>query len=298
MNKTQLGYLYMLLSAAAFASISVFIKWAYEIGMSPWAFSVLLSVFALLQLIPLKAREPKPVGPRPKLGWSLLLLFALAGAGSGIAFNVALVHLSISLGTILLFTYPAFVVLGSWFFLKERPARNHLFALLLTLVGAVLTIDLGGAFAGEANLLGIGLALLAAVSQGAYILLGDRIGEALSPASATIVTRVAIMLGSFLLYPQVFGEILAMPARGIWIALAASLVGGVAPFLFLYKGIAAIGANRAAIVSVVELPFALVLGRLFEGDLVLPVQMLGAVLIGAAVVLSQGKPSEEIGVNE
>lgn len=298
MNKTQLGYLYMLLSAAAFASISVFIKWAYEIGMSPWAFSVLLSFFALLQLIPLKAREPKVDGPRPKLGWGLLALFALTGAGAGIAFNVALVHLSISLGTILLFTYPAFVVLGSWVGWKERPARNHLFALLLTLVGAILTIDLGGAFAGEANLLGIGLALLAAVSQGAYILLGDRIGESLSPASATIITRVAIMVGSILLYPQVFAEILAMPARGIWIVLAASLVGGVAPFLFLYKGIAAIGANRAAIVSVVELPFALALGRLFEGDLVLPVQMLGAALIGAAVVLSQGKPATEMGASE
>ena len=44
------------------------------------------------------------------------------------------------------------------------------------------------------------------------------------------------------------------------ICLVTAVVAGVAPFFFLYRGIALIGANRAAIVSVVELPMALLLG--------------------------------------
>lgn len=95
------------------------------------------------------------------------------------------------------------------------------------------------------------------------------------------------MTGSLLLYPRAVPELFATPVQGVWIALTASLVGGVAPFLFLYKGIALIGATRAAIVSVGELPFALVLGWFFQGDKILPVQLLGAGLVAAAVVVSQ-----------
>lgn len=289
MKKTQLGYLYMFLSAATFASMSVFMKRAYGMGMSPWSFSVLQSVFALAQLLLLKMREPSPATPRPKARWQALLLFCLAGAGAAIAFNVALVHLSISLGTILLFTYPAFVALGAWLFNGERPTGLHMAALALTLVGAVLTVDLRGALTGTVSLLGVALALLSALSQGVYIILGDRIGGSLTPVSATILTRLSIMTGSVVLAPGVVRELFALPAEAVWLTLAASLVGGVAPFLFLYKGIALIGPNRAAIVSVGELPFALALGWFFEGDLILPVQLLGALLIGGAVVISQSR---------
>lgn len=290
MNKTQLGYLYMLLSAGTFASMSVFMKRGYDAGMTPWSFAVLQSIFALAQLFLLKLREPAPAASRPKTRWQALLLFAAAGAAAAIAFNVALVHLSISLGTILLFTYPAFVALLAWVFLGERPSGFHLTALALTLVGAVLTVDISGALAGTVSLLGVALALLSALAQGCYIVLGDRIGGGLTPVSATILTRYSIMVGSILLYPRVVPELFTLPAEAVWITLGASLVGGVAPFLFLYKGIALIGANRAAIVSVGELPFALALGWFFEGDIILPIQLVGATLIGAAVVLSQGKP--------
>ncbi|MFZ5817371.1 MAG: DMT family transporter [Bacillota bacterium] len=298
MNKTQLGYLYMLLSAASFASMSVFMKRAYDAGMTPWSFSVLQSLFALAQLFLLALREPPHPLPRPRVSGPLLLLFALAGAGAGIAFNVALVSLSISLGSILLFTYPAFVAVGAWLFLRERPSWPHIAALGMTLAGASLTVGPGGIAGGQIGLIGVLLALLSAVSQGVYIILGDRIGGGLSPVRATILTRGAIMAGSVLLYPRVIPELFALTPQAVWITLGASLVGGVAPFLFLYKGIALIGANRAAIVSVVELPIALLLGRLFEGDQILPVQLLGAGLIAVAVVLSQGRSAPEGGPPE
>lgn len=283
----------MLLSAVTFASMSVFMKRGYDAGLSPWSFSVLQSIFALIQLFLLKLREPSSATPRPKVSRPVLTLFCLAGAGAAISFNVALVHLSISLGTILLFTYPAFVALGAWLFNGERPTGLHMAALGLTLVGAVLTVDIGGALSGTVSLLGVFLAVLSAICQGVYIILGDRIGGALTPVSATIITRLSIMVGSILLYPRVVPELFTVSAEAVWITLAGSLVGGVAPFLFLYKGLALIGPNRAAIVSVGELPFALALGWFFEGDLILPVQMMGAALIAVAVLISQGKGEGE-----
>lgn len=290
MSRTQRGYFYMLLSAATFASVSVFMKGAYAEGMNPWSFSAVQSTFALLQLLLLKLRErPLPV-PGPKPPWLLLTLFAVSGGVAGLAFNLALVYLSISLGTILFFTYPAFVALGAWLFRGERPNSRRLLALGLTLVGAVMTMDPGGARVGQVSLLGVGLALLAGASQGAYIVAGDLLGSRLSAVSATMITRGAIALGAVLIHPAVLAEVFSLSGKALLMTLGAGVVGGVVPILALYKGIALIGATPAAILSVAELPFALVLGRIFEGDQARPVQMVGALLIGLAVLFSQGRP--------
>ena len=289
MNKTYLGYLLTMLSALAFASMSLFIKLGYGIGMNAWNFSLINSSFSLALMGVLLAREPKV--KRPRVSPLALTLFVLTGAAAAIAFNVALTYLSISLATILLFTYPAFTALGAWAVLGQRPWRSHLIALAMTLAGAVLTANIADLRSGAVSLLGVALALGAAVSHGFYIVLGEKIAGGLSAIGATALTRVAILSGTILLYPRVYSELPGVPWQGWLICLASALVAGVAPFLFLNRGIALIGANRAAIASVAELPFALALGILFQGDVVDLWQGLGALLIVAAVVVSQQQHS-------
>lgn len=287
MNTTHLGYLYTVLSALAFASMSLFIKIAFGYGMNAFSFSVVQSVFGLIILGWMWAREPKPAMPRPRAGYLPVLLFVVAGAGAAIAFNVSLEHLSISLATILLFTYPAFVAVGAWAFLGQRPWLAHLAALAMTIAGAVLTANLGDMRSGLISSLGVGLALFAAVAHGAYLVLGEQLAGSLTAIRATTLTRFGILVGSVVLYPRVFAELPLIPWQGWAICAVAAAVSGVAPFLFLNRGIALIGANRAAIASVAELPFAMALGMLFQGDVITPLQWAGAVLIVAAVVISQ-----------
>lgn len=291
MNKTHLGYLLTILSALAFASMSLFIKMGYDAGMSAWSFSVIQSSFALILLTVLLLRDrrtstTKGAGPA-------VALFLICGATSAISFNVALVHLSMSLATILLFTYPVFTALGAWAMLGQRPSRYQGAALLLTLTGAALTANLTEIRSGDISLLGLGLALLAAVAHGLYMVTGERIAGRLTATAATTLTRIAILSGSILLNPRVFAEIPQVSATGWLISLVAAVVSGVVPFLFLNQGIGLIGANRAAIVSVAELPFALGLGLLFQGDIIHPGQFLGAALIIAAVIVSQRETKEE-----
>lgn len=292
MSKTYLGYLLTILSALAFASMSLFIKLGYGVGMSAWSFSLVQSSMALVLLGIMWCREPRRPGHhRRPLPW--VLLFLLSGATSAISFNVALVPLSISLATILLFTYPAFTALGAWLILGQRPTLAHGGALFLTLGGAFLTANLTEINAGTISLPGVGLALLAAVAHGLYIVVGEKIAGALTATAATTLTRIAILSGSILLNPRVFSELPGVPAQGWLICTAAAAVAGVAPFQFLNRGIALIGANRAAIASVAELPFALALGLLFQGDIIRPTQWVGALLIVAAVLVSQHESERE-----
>lgn len=287
MSNKSLGYLYVLLSAAAFASMSLLTKWAYAAGLSPWSFTLVTSVLSLPILALIRRRSGAVVNWDRPVGLPLILTFAACGAGAGIAFNVALASLSISLGTLLLFTYPAFTALAAWLLLGQRPSGPEVGALGLTLAGAVLTANLHEAIAEAASLVGISLALVAAVAHGMYIALGERLSTALSATGATAATKLVGALGVLLIHPAVVREVAAIPWQGWLLAFLATAVAGVVPFLFLNRGIALIGANQAAIVSVAELPFALGLGILFQGDQILPAQWAGAILITAAVILSQ-----------
>lgn len=294
MSNTLRGYAFTLLSAAAFASTSLFLKQAFAAEMNVWNFTFLHSVFSLLLLALLLRRETLPPGealvrPHPVL----LLTYVLCGAASVLLFNLALVHLSISLGTILLFTYPAFVTLGARTLLGQRPSGLHLAALGLTLAGAVLTVDPAEGAIGYARSLGVVLALAAAVGHSLYIVLGERVAFSLSAIRATTYTRVAILAGAIIFHPAVFTELPDISGAGWTLVLVATAVAGVAPFLFLNRGIALIGANRAAIVSVAELPIALGFGLLFQAERISALQWAGAILITAAVVLSNQSPGPQ-----
>lgn len=287
MNRLHKGYTITILSAATFASASLFIKWAFGFGLNAWSFTLTNSVFTLLLLGALLRREPSR-GWLPQRGARTgLLLFAACGAISTIAFNVSLFYLPMSLGTILFFTYPVWAALGTWLLFGQRPTRVYLLALLLALAGTVLTANLREAAQAELNPIGIALALLTGVSHGMYLVLGERVLGGVSAVVATTVTRVAILAGVLLLNPKVVLELGTIPVQGWAISAVAALFAGVAPFLLLNTGVALIGANRAAIASTSELPFALAFGLLLLGELILPLQWTGAGLITAAVVLIQ-----------
>lgn len=287
MNKTHLGYLFMLLSAGSFAAMSFFSKMAYEVGVSVPALMLIQSVLTLVMLGLMYLREPKTVLPRPRVPSWELAAFALSGGAATVAMSYVFYYLSLSLGTILLFTYPAFVTIFAWPILGERPTASHLSVLGLTLMGALLTVNLQEVATGSVSLLGIGLALLSAALYSLFMVLGQRVAPGLSPVGATSLARVTVLGTALLLSGGVWAELPTIAWQGWLAAILSAVVGGAAPFLFLHRGVILIGANRAAIVSVAELPCALALGMLFQGDVILPMQWLGTLLIGAAVVVSQ-----------
>lgn len=294
MNTLLSGYLLVVGSAAAFAALSLFTRLAYEVGSDPWAFIFVHSGLSLLplgyMLLRERAARTAPLAPATDpAGRRWFLLFAVSGAGAAIGFNLALSYLSLSLGTILLFAFPAFVALESWALLGQRPGGMTIVALLMTLVGVVLTVNLRDAASGAVSPMGIALAVFAAASHGLYMTAGERLSADLSPMAATAITRLVILGGVVLLHPRVLLELGALPWQGWVIGAVSAALGGVVPFLFLYKGIALLGATRAAIASAAELPIALGLGLLFQGDLILPLQWAGAALIGGAMLVSQSR---------
>lgn len=160
-----IGVAQCVLSAVGFGALAIFAKSAFDAGLDPLTllfvrFTACAVVFGLL------------VGMRTDLRTDLLragtraiaLGFALGAVGyaaqAGVFF-AALERIDASLLALLLYTYPAWVILGAFVLGLERPTRRRLTALAIAWTG--LGILLAGAASGRVDAVGVALGVMTAL---------------------------------------------------------------------------------------------------------------------------------------
>src|SRR4051795_2107916 len=191
------GSAFCLASGAAFGSMAIFGKLAYEQGVNVGTllaarFTLGAMLFWMLVFAGGWFGEARALGRRD-LGIGLALGAAGYAAQAGLYF-VALERIDASILALLLYTFPAMVTVAAVVLGRERVNARRLLALGLTSGGLVLV--LAGAAAGTFNLLGALLAIGAALVYTAYILTSERIAGRLSPylLSALVCTGAAVTL--------------------------------------------------------------------------------------------------------
>ncbi len=290
MDRTQRdGLLLLLVAAAGYAFFPILAKTILESGRFE-PLDVLFLRFLLATPITWIAigwmRRSSPKTAEAKKGLPRLqlmgmgVIFALTAASA----FVALTRLPASTYTVILYSYPAIVAVLS-LLLGERLAGRGWLALGMTVVGIILTVP--DFSAGLSDGFGIVMALLNASIYAIYIVLSGRVlrgHTALAQASAwsitgTFLTMVVIALFRGVVWPadaNQWGSLIAM-----------AVISTVIPIFAFYAGMQKLGAARAAILSTIEPVFTLILAFLLLDERILPVQILGAVLILASVILLQ-----------
>jgi drug/metabolite transporter (DMT)-like permease len=279
------GTLICLASGAAFGAMAIFGKLAYDEGATV---GTLLSVRFTLAAAMLWALAG--AGPVRALGRRDVAAGLALGAG-GYALQAgcyfaALERIDASLLSLLLYTFPAMVAVAAVSLGRERLDARRVVA--LTLASGGLALVVAGSGAGAIEPVGAALGLGAAVVYSAYILVSDGISRRV-PARllATLVcTGAAVSLtgGSALL-----GELRpgALTAAGWgWLACLAvvSTVGAISLF---FAGLRRVGPTAASILATVEPLVTVVLAFLVFGEALGGVQVLGGVLLLAAVPVLQ-----------
>lgn len=279
----------VVVSAACFATLAVFTRFAYEEGAQPlpllaWRFglvSVLMAAFLLVRqpgaLVAGAADLPRYAG------------LSLTGYGAAsICFFFALQKTTASVVAVLLYTYPAMVSVLAALFLGERLKPVRILAILLTFAGCVLVVGLLDArvsVSAAGVLLGLGAALGYSVfnvlsyrivgRRGRLVVMTYTFG--LSAAGVALVTVAA-------------GQSLAPAGWSVrlWLLLAGIVLVPTFLAVVLYlQGIRRLGAAQAAIVSTMEPVFTIVLAWLLLGERLTLVQLLGAALVIAGVVTAE-----------
>lgn len=278
-----LGYILVLLSAFGFGVMPIFALYAYEANMGVPTLLFLRFAFSTLLFFSYIFLRVK--------GWrvsakQLLSLFILGGVlytlQATTYFN-AVRFIPASLAALLLYLYPVFVAILSFFVNKERLTTRIVVSIAISLGGIALVL---GTPSGEISIVGVLLAVAAAIIYSVYILLGDRVTANLPPVvTSGFVTLFALV--SFSVYGVSTNSLDFTFAPMAWLyVLGVALFSTVLSIFTFFAGMRLIGPTKASIMSMVEPVVTTVFSVLLLSDRITPLQIIGGsiVIIGAALV--------------
>jgi drug/metabolite transporter (DMT)-like permease len=239
-----------------------------------------------------------------------LVALALGAMFTGNAgtYYAALEQVPAALASVLVYTYPVIVAVLSLRFGSRLQGRRTWLALALAVVGVVLA--LGGIDASHAPpAFGIALVLASALIYSGWIILSARLsGErrdrvasesptAEDAATSDSAVTTAVMMSSTAAVFMTAGALTGRPLDPGAVPAAAwpSIIGiaFLASFLAIqtfYAGARRIGAAQAALVSTFEPVYIVVVAAIILGQILGPLQLVGATLILIGVVVAQTAP--------
>jgi drug/metabolite transporter (DMT)-like permease len=281
------GLAFTLASAVFMSGLGVTTQLAYQAGASVGTLlsGRFLVAAAILWPLVWVLRPGRPV-PRQVLGG---LLLGVGYSAHAWLFSASLVRLDAGLVDLLLFTYPALVMVGAVALGRDRWSARRAIALGAATAGTTLVL-VGGLH--SIDPLGVVLALGSSIAYTGYILTSAGQLERTDPFLLTaLVTSGAAITLTLAGAAQDDVSLHVDPSAFAMIGVVGVVaVGGMSTFV---AGIGRLGASRASIVSAVQPALTPLLGFVVFADRLGPEQMLGGALVVAAVVTleARGRPT-------
>jgi drug/metabolite transporter, DME family len=308
LSPNLVGALLIVIAASSFGVLGPIAKLADRAGVSSLTLVTWRAgVGAIVVLIFVAARGAggtrlwSPWRDLPRRDRLLVSLAAPINAALNLGMFVAFLRIGIALSLLIFYIYPAFVALASMAWFGERLDRLRWAALGISMTGVVLVVA-GAGDLGSLDALGIGLAFVGALCQTFYALAAHHGFRAVPGAQAAAVTMggaalvylvVALVVGRL---PEMDQPLASLGA--LWPVMIAGVLGaGLATVCFI-GGIRLLGAPRATILSTLEPVVGVALAAVLFGTLPTPIQLVGGVLIIAAGIVLQLRPSGEIAEHE
>lgn len=286
----RIGYALSFGSALAWSTTSVLIKYLLDSGAPRLAVAfwrdMLIAIACLLGLLLLRPRELRVA--RSDLGG-----FAAIGALSVGVYH-ALWVFSIGLNgaavaTVLIYTYPIFVMLGAWLLFHETISRKQVAALVVALIGCVLLVRAYDLSVLRLSWIGILIGLGTGFTHAGYVLFSQRSVQSYSPWTSLAYTMLfgslMLLIINLMAEPTQVAAIGGLDSWG-WLVLLAlgPTLAGYAMFTIALR---AIPGQIAGLIAIIEAPAAALFALLILGERLEWPQVVGMLLILGAVTFSQ-----------
>ncbi len=219
------------------------------------------------------------------------LVYGVTVAANYGFYFVALKYTTATMAVLLTYTYPAMLAVMAALFLGERLDRMKVLALVLTLTGCALVVQVYNPGAMRVNLRGILGGLGCALGGAAYAALTKRAVERFNPWTLVLWGfgfGALFLLGARL---GALGSIARLPGSAWgWLFLAA-LVPTLLAYVFFTRALVYVEVTRVCITASIEPVVAAGLAWAFLGERMGALQWLGAAGILAGVFLMQAAGS-------
>lgn len=284
MNKFR-GIFYAIVSAIAFGVSPILISKTYELGnnfmMMAFIRNILVLPFIFLYI---KVRRIPMTVSKDQL-FKLSVLNILGTSLSLLVLYLSYTFIPVSLATSLHFIYPSIVAILSVIVFKEYMSNLRKLAVLSSLIGVLLFIDLRS---GSSNLfIGIGLALLSGAAYSFYIVYMAKSGV-LVMENILIVYYGSLISAVFLgVLTIITGKLVitSINLEGWALILLISIMLTFLGTMFTQMAIKSIGTTITSILATLEPIITIVLGVFLFNEKVGTVKLIASGLILLAVLL-------------
>jgi len=251
-----------------------------------------LSIAAAVLLIILLIRSPKGLIVRKK-DLPFLILFGIFKFLADFTYFQALNTTSVGLATVLQNTSPYFVLVVSFFLFKEKVSRRALMAILIGSFGCTLMMQ--NAIAGSTiDPLGIIFAMLSGLFLGMYYV-GSRISidRGYAPSTYLFYMLFVAMVASIPFTD--LGKVLdSMSDPNIaFNSVILGILMTLVPYYVISWSTRYLGELNVSVISVSEVVFAEIVGALFLGEAVGPIEIIGTLLMIVSIILIDLAPVME-----
>ena len=286
--KKKLAVLSVLLARTLWGCIGFFVRRYEALGLSSMQTAALrITLAAIIFAVFVLIYKPKLYKIKLKDIWCFLGTGVVSVGVFTFCYFKSIELSSLSVAAVLLYTAPAFVMLFSLIFFKEKMTVMKGVSLVLAVVGCAMTT---GVIGGDINVTVAGL------------LFG--LGSGICYALYSIFSRFALNRGyepfTITLYTFFFASIFSVVAcdvrpvigvlteslKSAGFAVLFALVSCVLPYVFYTLGLKFISASAASIIATVEPVVATIIGAWYFGEAIgVPFGYLGVALVFLSVVL-------------
>jgi drug/metabolite transporter (DMT)-like permease len=277
-------------AAVFFSAKAIFIKLIYAHGVDATTTFALRMMVALPFFLALGwwcgTAGLKSIGRRD--WWGMAACGLLGFYLSSYLDFIGLTYIPASLERLILFLYPTFVVLLSWAIFRTKLTAAQAMSLVLSYSGVLLCVWDNLRIEGDPSGLAIGVAftLTSAFTYACYVVASARIVPRVGSMRFTsYASSVACGFSIAHFFVTHGAESLVVPGIVYAYALGMGTVSTVLPILLVAEALRRLGANQVALISTLGPIATLAMAALILGEKITAMQMGGAALVIAGVML-------------
>lgn len=293
-RSAYIGVACTLIGAVAFSGKPVLAKLVFQHGVDVLTLLALRMLFALPLLIAMAWWAGTGGLNMTRRDWLAVVALGFTGYYIGSFLDFAgLQYISAGLGRLILYLYPTLVIALSALLLRQPIQGRHVLSLALSYGGIALVFREEARIGDDPGLvaLGAGLVFASAVTYAIYLIAGSRIVHKMGSMRFTAYASSAATFFVLAHYFSVRAPgALVVPAEVYGLTLIMAVFSTVLPLWLLAEGLKRIGANQVALVGCIGPLSTIVLANLFLAEPVTPVQLAGAGLVLAGVMIISMKP--------
>lgn len=281
--------IFILTGAFLWGTIGFYVKFLYAYGFTSMEVVTIRAITAAIILISYLVFKNKSALRLKR--WTDIKYFIGTGIFSIIFFNYTMFKTielaSISISAALLYTGPAFVVILSRLIFKEKLTNQKLIALILTLIGTSLVVEL---FPLSVDNLPISTILIGLCSGLGYALYSIFSKFALKKYSSLVITTYTFLVAAIVLLPFFSFKThaaLLMDWKVILLSFGLGFLPTAVAYIVYTYGLNLTEASKASILTTVEPVVATLVGIFIFSETFHSMQFLGMFIIIAAVILMQ-----------